>query len=122
MDTRLTVVVAPTSEATRLLMLDGPDELLRARLGAPSQVHRAAAPTLLEGLALWHQEPLRVVLCVESDLHSSVLDLSDGFGFGYQTLHYEVEVVERDRRRRGQRLRGVADFGDLRAIVGGAGR
>ena len=68
--------------------------MLRGRLAPPSQVHRWAAATLLEGLSLWCQTPLSVVLCVGDEGVSSGLHLSDGFGFGATTAFYDVKVVE----------------------------
>lgn len=111
------VVVSPTSQQTRVLAMVGEDEILRARLPAPGQAHRLAAPLLLEGLALWLQQRLSVVLFAECDLTSSALGLCDGLGIGHQTLHYEVEVIETDQPRLGHRLGGVASFGDLRRLV-----
>lgn len=114
MDMPITVVVSPTLESTRLLGMCGPDEILRAKLGPASHVHRWAASTLLEGLALWYQEPLRVVLCADSEAIASPLMLTDGLGLGDRTFHFEVEVVDRRRVPGAERLRGIADFSDLR--------
>lgn len=105
MNSAITVAIAVRYEETRLLAMRGPREVLRARLGPPSQVHRWAAPLLLESLALWYQRPVRVVLCAESDAISSALHLSDGFGFGDRTLHYDVAWC----RSRGAELRGGPD-------------
>jgi len=101
----------PTRETTRLYLTVGGDELLRAGLPPPGASHPRAAPILLEGLALWLQRPLSVVLCAADGDVSSALGLSDGFGFGYQTVHYEVEVVHPARRRR-----GLGSFRDLRQL------
>ena len=67
--------------------------------------------TFLEGLALWMQRPLSVVLCAADGDDTSALGLSDGFGFGCQTVHYEVEVVDPARRPR-----GLGSFRDLRQL------
>ena len=93
--------------------------VLRARLGAPSLVHRLAAPLLLEGLSLWHQRPLSVVLSVpESGAESPLtLSLSDGFRFGDSTLCYAVDVFG-PVRRPGRRLGGPGDFRALRRAMG----
>lgn len=115
-ENKITVTIVPTFESTRILATTGPDEILKARLGPPSQAHRFAAATLLEGLSLWFQRPLRVVLSAESEAFSSGLGLSDGFGFGAKTVHYEVEVVERKPKRRGARIEGVGDFHDVRQL------
>lgn len=116
MDNRITVTIQPTQEATRILVTQGEDEVLKARLYPAWRVHRWAAPTLLEGLSLWFQQPLHVVLSADSEAISSGLQLSDGFGFGARTVHYDVEVVEARRRRRGKRLGGVGDFRELRQL------
>lgn len=103
----------PTRETTRLYMVTGQDELLRAVLPSPtSDSHvRSAAPILLEGLALWLRRPLSVVLCADDEDISSALGLSDGFGFGHRTVHYDVEVMNP-----GQRVRRLGSFGDLRQL------
>lgn len=117
---RLHVVIAPKPDCTEVLAMSGPDEVLRARLGAPSLVHRLAAPLLLEGLSLWHQRPLSVVLSVpESGAESPLtLSLSDGFRFGDSTLCYAVDVFG-PIRRPGRRLGGPGDFRALRRLCPG---
>jgi hypothetical protein len=107
----------PSSEATRLYLTHGGDELLRAVLPPPGAQHPTAAPTLLEGLSLWLQRPLSVVLCADAEETSSALGLCDGFGIGRETLHYEVEVV--DPRRP---CRGLGSFRDLRQLALRVGR
>jgi hypothetical protein len=121
-ESSLVIVVHPQQENTLVLGLKGKDEILRASLGPASQTHRHAAPMLLEALALWYQQPLRVVLSVDCDQTSSCLGISDGFGFGQQSLHYHVEVRERERLPRGRRLGGVADFRSLRRQITGRSR
>ncbi len=116
MDSRLVVVVHPTQDLTRVLAMEAREEILRASLGPPWQAHRWAAPQLLEALALWHQQPLRVVLYAESDRPSYALGLCDDFGFGQKTLHYEVDVVEVEAQRRGEQLGAAADFRNLRQL------
>jgi len=78
----------PSSEVTRLYLTCGERELLRAVLPPPGAQHPTAAPTLLEGLSLWLQRPLSVVLCADAEETSSALGLCDGFGIGRETLHY----------------------------------
>lgn len=97
----ITVAIAATYEETRLLATHGRREVLRARLAPPSRTHRWAAPMLLEGLALWCQQPLRVVLYAESEALSSDLYLIDDLGFGRCTLFYEVELLEPGGDERG---------------------
>ena len=105
------IYLKPTRETTRLYLTVGGDELLRAVLPPPGVCHPRSAPILLEGLALWMQRPLSVVLCAADGDVSSALGLSDGLGFGYQTVHYEVEVVDPARRPR-----GLGSFRDLRQL------
>lgn len=106
------LLLKPTLETTRLYLTIGGNELLRAVLPPPGTcLHPRSAPTLLEGLALWLQRPLSVVLYAADGDDSSALGLSDGLGFGYQTVHYEVEVVDPARRQR-----GLGSFADLRQL------
>jgi hypothetical protein len=112
----LMATLDPSPGATRLLVMDGRDELLRAVLGPAMTTHPRAAATLLEGLALWHQRPLAVALCVDERESSSSLHLYDALGVGDDTVHYRVAVVARERRARGRRIPGVGCFGDLRQL------
>lgn len=103
--------IKPAQHETRLLLMHHQNELLKAALPAPSQAHPRAAQTLCEGLALWLQRPLSVVLYADATDCSSALDLCDGFGFGRTTVHYEVEVIDpRLPRRR------LGSFRDLRQL------
>ncbi len=117
---RLKVVLAPKVESTQVLAMWGQNEVLRAVLGSPHQVHRLAAPLLLEGLSLWYQSPLSVVLSVGEKGDSSALtrSLSDGFRIGDSTLCYQVDVVGA-LRRRGRTLGGLGDFTALRRLCQG---
>jgi hypothetical protein len=112
------VVLSPTTKWTRLLVSQGPDELLRAILPPPSQVrHERAAATLLEGLSLWLDRRLAVALSVDAREAGFCLGLTDEMGIGAQSVFYCVNVAERGRRRRrGTRIRGVGDFTDLRQL------
>jgi hypothetical protein len=111
-------VLSPTAKRTRLLVSHGPDELLRAILPPPPQVrHERAAATLLEGLSLWLDTRLAVVLSVDAREAGFCLGLTDELGVGAQSVFYRVEVAERGRRRRrGTRIQGVGDFADLRQL------
>lgn len=111
----LMVTIDPGARATRLLVMEGRDELLRAVLGPATTTHPRAAATLLEGLALWHQRPLAVALCVDERDSSSSLHLFDALGMGDRSVHYNVAVVPRERRG-GRRLSALGRFGDLRQL------
>ena len=113
----LMVTVDPSPHTTRLLVMEGRDERMRAILGPACATHPRAPATLLEGLALWHQRPLAVALYVSERDDSSGLHLYDALGMGERSVHYSVAVVARECRGRGRRipLRG-GRFADLRQL------
>ena len=112
------VVIIPSATRTRMLVTEGPDELLRALLPSPSQLqHERAAITFLESLALWLNAKLHVVLSVDAKEAGFCLGLTDELGVGVRSLFFDVEVRDRRaRRRRGQRIRGIGNFADLRQL------
>jgi len=116
MSNRLTVTLDPRPAETRVLMMDGADERMRAILGPSTRAHPRAAETLLEGLALWHQQALSVVLCAGDGDGISPLRLEDALGFGVKNVHFEVEVALARGRRRPRRLASLGNFGDLRQL------
>lgn len=109
----ITVTIRATGAQTQLLVRQGPDEMMIAQLGPSSWAHPRALTTLLEGLALWFQTRVHVVLCAGSEEIASSSGLVDGLGCGLATLHFEV-VRPEDSHRRGVRLRGVGDVRNLR--------
>jgi hypothetical protein len=112
------VVIAPSAMRTRVLVTEGSDELLRAVLPSSSQLHcERAANTFLEGLAMWLNAKLHVVLSVDAKEVGFCLGLTDELGVGVRSLFFDVEVRDRRARRRpGRRIRGVGDFTDLRQL------
>lgn len=112
------VILSPSAKWTRVLVSHGPDEVLRAILPSPSQTkHVRAATTFLEGLSLWLDAMLPVVLSADDRQATSCLGLTDELGAGHRSVFYSVEVAVRGgRRRRGTRIRGVGDFADLRQL------
>lgn len=111
---KLTAVIRPDLVRTRLLVTRGREEVLKALLAPGSQVHRRAAPTLLEGLSLWFQQPLGVMLAVDDVRAGAALGLCDDFGFGERTVHYHVEVRQRASGPAPVGLHGIGDFRELR--------
>ena len=113
-----TVVLIPSAMRTRVLLSHGPDELMRAVLPPPSQLrHARAAITFLEGMSLWLDAKLHVVLSVDAREAASCLGLTDDLGVGIRSLYFDVEVRDRGAgRQRGQRIRGIGDFADLRQL------
>lgn len=110
------MTMQPLPHETRLLVMAGRHEVMRAILGPTTASHPRAAPTLLEGLALWHQRALSVVVCADVEACSSATRLIDDLGFGTRTVHYEVDVAFPGHLRRGRRVHGVGHFGDLRRL------
>lgn len=113
---RITVTLAPEATRVRLLATGPEGEIMRAVLAPATAMHRRAAATLLEGLSLWHQQALSVVLYADAPDAGCAMGLFDTLGFGERTLHYEVGIALRDGRRP-RRLGGVADFRDLRQLA-----
>ena len=115
---KYTVVMVPSATRTRVLLSHGTDELLRAVLPPPSAVsYQQAAPAFLQGLSLWLDTKLHVVLSVDEPVTGFCLGLTDDMGLGIHSVYFDVEVHDRRaRRRRGQRIRGVGDFADLRQL------
>jgi hypothetical protein len=112
-----TVMLSSSASRTRLLLLDGQDELMRAVL-PPGHLlrQRRAASVLLEGLSLWLDARLSVVLSADEAEASYYLDLVDDLGQPARGVYFEVRMVERRARRRPRRLGGVSDFADLRQL------
>jgi hypothetical protein len=117
-------MVRVSSIRTKVLVFDGEDEILRSVLPPPAHIkNRRAAATLLEGLALWLDRPLRVAVSAEELDDSWSLGLIDDVGVGERSIFYTVEVIEKPTRRRRKSLGGVSDFRDVRQMVlHGSGR
>ena len=89
--------------------------MMKAVLGPVAHAHPRAAATLLEGLSLWYQERLGVVLCAEELSRGCGLGLCNALGFGEPSVHYEVGVAYAGQcGSRRQTLTGVVSFRDLR--------
>ncbi len=113
----ITLAIAPERHQTRLLMMCGQSELLKAILGPPSTAHPRAAKALLEGLALWHQKTLSVVLSVDAEELPSDWGLCDQLGYGERNIHYDVTMAMRDPRvHRRTRMAGFGHFRKLQRL------
>ena len=108
---RISVIIAPDPARVRILVRGSEGEMLRAVLGPAEQAHTRAARTLLEGLSLWQQQSLAVVLCVDDLCSGSALGLCDSLGFGERNVHYQVGIAAKFQSRK---LSDSADFSDLR--------
>jgi hypothetical protein len=118
---RPTAILKTSPRSTRMLVRVHDDDVLKAALTAPPSLHPRALPTLLEALSLWHQAPLRVVLCASEAASWCRLGLLDEMHLGLDTVHYTVEVrgYWRDPP---QHIPGFGDFRDLRRLAAGGAR
>lgn len=111
------VTISPEPDRTRVLMASNQKDILKAVLPPTSQAHPQAASTLLESLALWHDQRLSVVLLVDEPEGScAALCLHDGLGLGAWSPHYDVTIAAHARRLARRRIPGVGDFRDLRQL------
>ena len=113
---RLTVTMQPMPSETRLLVMAGRHEAMRALLGPATSSHPRAAATLLEGISLWYQQALSVVLYADAEPSSSATQLFDNLGIGERTVHYNVDVALRAWTGQGRRIPGFGKFSDLRKL------
>jgi hypothetical protein len=107
----LVMTISATSRETRVLLMRGPDEVMKARLRAvATPAHRFAGPMLCEAMALWHDRGSVLSFCgVRADLVRA--GLCDGLGIARATLRYVVQpLFMDDPPRRGQRLSGLGNF------------
>jgi hypothetical protein len=113
------VIIAPTSLQTRLLITHHGQEVMRAILPIPLEIHPRAAPTLLEGLSLWLQQRLCVVLCAAERERSSLGLCDEGLDIPISNLFYEVGIAALETRnsRRKKRLGGPNSFRDLEQMT-----
>ncbi len=122
MPSPVTVTIAPEPTRVRILATQYDQDILKAVLAPTTAAHPRAAATLLEGLSLWYQQTLSVVLCADDALPSFASGLCDDLGFGTRQLHFEVGIAEHARRRRrGITQAGLGDFRDLRQLSFGSG-
>jgi hypothetical protein len=121
----LVMTIAATARETRVLLMHGPDEVMKARLrGVATPAHRFAGPMLCESMALWHDQRVRAVVSAESEDVLFGLGLCDGLGVARATLHYVVQPLFSDDPppRRGQRLSGLGNFRGEHRLRRGLGR
>jgi hypothetical protein len=110
--------IAPTSEATRVIALAGPERtLFKARL-APSPSSRWALPSLCEAIALWQGQPVRAALVADSSANLSDTSLFRDSFPDFGSALYSLDIVEALRRpRRRDGLDGMGRFDDLRQLL-----
>lgn len=110
------MLVEPTPTAVRLLVEDPEgNEVLKARLPTRPD-HPRALLTMLEGLALWGNQPLTAAICVAPSADPrSVEALFGGDLMPADSALVRFEVFAPARRRR--TLPGVGDFRQLRLVA-----
>lgn len=116
----MTVTITATAKETRILAQDETGDRLIGRLGPLSKVaHQRALPSLLEAIALWCGQTLRVVMYVDELFDWSRSGLADALDFGVETLFYRVEIVPLQvrRHRRAKRLSGLGSFKRERQLL-----
>jgi len=120
----LVMAISASERETRVLLTQGPDEVMKARLRArATPAHRFAGPMLCESMALWHDQRVRAVVSADSEDVLFALGLCDGLGVARATLHYVVEpLFTHEPPRRGQRLSGLGDFRGERRLRRRLGR
>jgi hypothetical protein len=110
------VILSLSAARSRVLLMAGADELMRAVLPPPSQIrHWQAVMSLLQGLAMWLDRAPHVVVSADEGDATFLCGLTDELGNPQRSVYYTVEVVARRVRRRGRRV-GVGDFRDLRQL------
>jgi hypothetical protein len=112
-----TLLMMPSKQHTRLMLLRGRSEQLRAVLPPLTHVRQPrAVGALMEALALWADTRLRVVLCANATASTYWLGLTDARGCGARSVYYEVEVVAPQDKQRAAQVHAFGDFEDLRQL------
>jgi len=96
----LVMTIAATARETRVLLMHGPDEVMKARLRAvATPAHRFAGPMLCESMALWHDQRVRAVVSAESEDVLFGLGLCDGLGVARRPCTTSCSPSSRTTRR-----------------------
>jgi hypothetical protein len=110
-----TGAVRVTPREVKVLVVDPEQgDLLKARLPAVTQ-HPRALLTLLEGLALWRGQPLRVVVNATSAGDGRPCWSGSGL-FGDELWPGESQLVRYEVEDRALRRRVLVGLGDFRAL------
>jgi hypothetical protein len=105
------LLLVPSGTRTRLVLTQGPREGLRAVLPPLTHVrHGRAVTTLLEGLALWLDAPVRVALCAEASGTTYWLGLTDARGSGTRGLFHEVQLLAPRGKRQAGQVHALGDW------------
>ena len=111
--------LAVTATAATILVQDNNSDVLKARL-CPRPSHPRALLTLLEGISLWHTQPLCVALSVADSCPVGQYSML----FGDELWPAESGLVQFDivHHARPKRLVGVGDFRHIRKLAQQVGR
>jgi hypothetical protein len=105
------LLLEPSGSRTRLVLTQGPREGPRAVLPPLTHVrHGRAVTTLLEGLALWLDAPVRVALCADASGTTSWLGLTDARGSGTRGVFHEVQLLAPRGKRQAGRAHALGDW------------
>jgi hypothetical protein len=101
----INVTIRATDRQLRIRVEQRHNDLLVAQLGPTMFGDRRSLPCMLEGLAVWFQQRLCVVLYAASEAIASSTGLVDDLGCGLSTLHFIVDAEIGPQRARCRRLR-----------------
>ena len=111
------VMLAPSEVRTKVLLMQGQDELMRAVLPPLRHLRNEHCVTrFLEALSLLMDQRVFVALCADELGDSFRLGLTDELGVGVRSVYYAVEPLPVTRSPKPRRLRGVGDFAGLRQL------
>jgi hypothetical protein len=108
---------------TRILVQDSLGDVLLARLGSIEHAHRYALRMLLEGIALWEQQAMDVVLCADDSCDWYRVGLFEALGVARETALLKIKLVpsELGPERRVTRLTGLGSFARERGYLRSGG-
>jgi hypothetical protein len=110
-------MLTPSESRTKVLLMQGQDEILRAALPPLRKLRNEHSVTrLLEALSLLMDQRVCVALCADELEDSFRLGLTDELGVGARSVYYAVEPLPLTRSPRPRRLRGVGDFAGLHQL------
>jgi hypothetical protein len=112
-----TVLMMPWRQHTRLRVLQGASEQLRAVVPPLTHVRQPrAVTTRWEALALWTDTRVRVVLCASATASTYGLGLTDARGRGARSVFYQVQEVAPQDKRRAAQVHAFGDFEDMQQL------
>jgi hypothetical protein len=113
----LSLLLWPSATQTLLWLTHGPRQ--KPRVVPPPLKHLRQGrevTTLLEGLGLWRDWPLRGVRCASATAVSSWLGWTDASGVGMRGLSCDVQLVAPRDKRQAAEVHGLGDCEDSHAL------